>query len=314
MEKRAALNKEAFEPPMPPVDPNGAPPMDPAMAGGAPPMDPAMAPPPPMDPAMAGGAPPQVDPALLQQALQDPNVQAMLAEIGITVDPQRGPIDQATGQLVPPEQMMMILQELMMQAQGGGAPGAPPVDPNGAPPMDPAMAGGAPPMAPPMPKMSADMGMAPMPSADPTMMDPSAGAMPPPAPPMPETGGGDIETRLTALEEQVGEMAAKMETDPDATQAVAEEGLSDEAQQEVLGPSTLAEEGGEKLAEDCGASEETLKDPSDVKDDKTEESEDTELPDNGDKDDGDKDIPKKASLRKEDPARRLSKLINRIRG
>ena len=291
MEKRAELHKEAFEPPAPPMDPAmaGGAPMDPAMAGGAPPpMDPSMGGAPPMDPAMAGGAPPpQMDPAMLQQmqqALMDPNVQAMLEQIGIQVDPQRGPIDMETGQVIPPDQMLQILQELMAQMPPpGAAPGGAPMDPamaGGAPPMDPAMAPAPPPpMAPPMPKAAEDMTGGGMPVAPAAPMD---------APPMPQEQGGDIEARLTALEEQVGEMAAKLEANPDTTQSVVEEGMSPEAQQ-VLGPDSVQEEGDQqiKTAVEEPVVEKTV----------------TEKP-----------MQKKASTRKEDPARRLSKLISRIRG
>ena len=165
--KQREMNKVAFQPPAaggapppagpppgaPPMDPAaaggappaGAPPMDPAAAGGAPPMDPAAggAPPPGAPPAGPGGAP--MDPQMMEmlmQALQDPQVIAMLEQQGITIDPNQGPIDQATGQVVPPEAIMQLLQT-MPPPEAGGAP------PAGAPPMDPAAAGGAPPPAGP---------------------------------------------------------------------------------------------------------------------------------------------------------------------
>ena len=277
MNKRAALNKEAFQPPMPAVDPATAggapPPMDPSMAGGAPPpMDPSMAggaPPPPMDPSMAGGAP-QVDPAMMQQmmmALQDPNVQQMLAQMGIIVDPNQGPIDQQTGQVIPPDQMLQILQQIMAQmpppAAAGGAP--PPMDPAAMPkeaammpgaPMDPTMAGGAPPMDP---------------AAMASPMDPAAAA-PPPV----EEAPDDLETRVAALEDTVGKLAEKANINPDTMDSVKSEGLTDEAQ-ELLGEDTnLEEQGAEKIASE------------------------------------NKKMSKRASV-KEDPSYKLTKLISRLR-
>ena len=256
MRARENMNKVAFQPPMDPAAAGGAPPMDPSMMGGAPPMDPAAAggAPPmdpsmmqggmPMDPAMQGGAPPMgggqppMDPAMMQNvmaALQDPNVQAMLAQMGIIVDPQQGPVDQATGQVIPPEQMIQILQQLASQMQGAGvAPmdpsmmgGAPPMDPaaaGGAPPMDPSMMGGAPPMdpsmmggAPPMPKASA---------MDPNAMQPA----PAPAAPQQPAPGQDMDKRLKDLETTVDKIAKHLGINPGTESSVASEGLTDEAQ------------------------------------------------------------------------------------
>ena len=196
-----------------------------------------------MDPAAAGGAPP-MDPAMMQQmmmALQDPNVQQMLAQMGIIVDPNQGPIDQQTGQVIPPDQMLQILQQIMSQMPPppGAMPpgGAPPMDPAAMPkaaammpgaPMDPAMAGGAPPMDP--------AAMAPP-------MDPAAAA-PPPV----EEAPDDLETRVAALEDTVGKLAEKANINPDTMDSVKDEGLSDEAQ-ELLGEDTnLEEQGAEKVA------------------------------------------------------------------
>ena len=326
------MNKRAFEPPMPPMDPamaqGGGAPMDPSM-GGAPPMDPAMmagggAPPMPPPPEAAppaappapegapmgpeaGGAPP-MDPAMMQQmqmALMDPNVQAMLQQVGIIIDPQQGPIDQASGQSIPPEEMMAILQELMQQLQAGGAPmdpamagGAPPPAPGGAP-MDPAMAGGA----PPMPKAAADQGMMP-PPMDPAMaqgggapMDPSMGGAPPmpPQPPMPENvpqavepQEAGLEERLSALEDLVGELAAKLEVNPDTRDSVIEEGLTDEAQDALNSEDTVEGEAGEQPTEKVAE---------EIKEEKAE----------------DKPMKKKASEREQNPARKLSGLIGRLK-
>ena len=268
------LDKRAFEPPQPatpPMDPAAAggappmPPMDPAAAGGAPPM-------PQMDPAAAGGAPPmpQIDPAMLQQALADPGVQQMLQQVGIIVDPQQGPIDIQTGQPIPQDQLIQILQQLMAQMPPPAAAGGAPVPPQGAPMpkagaemMPPAMAGGAPPMDP----AAVDPSMAP--PMDPAAVDPSM------APPMdPSMAGGapsdpmqeleDLKSRVTELEDKVSQLTQSMGISSDQPADVVDEGLTPEAQ-DVLGG----------------------------------------------------DIPKESSekkpTRKEDPSRRLSRLVNRVR-
>lgn len=329
---RIIMEKRAFEPPMPatppPPDPSmagGAPPMDPSMAGGAPPPQaPAMAPPPPQAPAggapapmapPAGGQAPasQMDPAMIQQmqqAMSDPNVQAMLQQIGIIVDPQQGPVDQQTGQVIPPEVMMQILQQLMQQAMAAQQPQA-----GGAPPVPGPAAGGVP---QPMPKGAAEMAPPPM---DPAMSGGTPAPMAPQVPPADPMV--DIETRLAALEEQVGELAAKMESNPDATQQVADEGLSDEAQQalngneeaplnEMASQQKMAEE--EEIAPPKATELETPENAAEVKpvvgDPDPEKASDVNEPPKGTPPVFDK---KSSERRQPDPARRLSGLISRLR-
>ena len=188
-----ALNKLAYVPLTPAAeDAMGVPPStDPAMAGGQPPMDPAMMQgggmppmPPQGDPAMMGGMPPQGGGI---QTVPGPNGEPIDPETGfIVLDPMAG-IEQdpltgilfnkmtgefATpdGQLMPPDQAQMMIEQAM--AQGGGMPEQG---------MDPAMAGGQPPMDP---AMMQGGGMPPMPpQGDPAMMggqppmDPMATAM-----------------------------------------------------------------------------------------------------------------------------------------
>lgn len=58
----------------------------------------------------------------MAQILQDPQVQQVLQQNGLSVDPASGNVvDQQSGQMLPPDQVQQILQELMQQ-QGGGAP------------------------------------------------------------------------------------------------------------------------------------------------------------------------------------------------
>ena len=75
----------------------------------------------PQDPQQPGGGglPPE-----MAQILQDPQVQQVLQQNGLSVDPASGNVmDQQSGQMLPPDQVQQILQELMQQQGGGGAPG-----------------------------------------------------------------------------------------------------------------------------------------------------------------------------------------------
>lgn len=154
------MYKRAFQPMQPQPPPAGGPPPG---AGGPPPG--AGAPP-------AGGPPPAaggVDPNMLMQMMQDPQVQQMLAQAGIQVTPQ-GPVDQS-GQPVPPEAIAQLLQQ--MGVMPGGAPQGqdaqgmtPEAQGAGAPPPD--AGAGAPPQGTPltveafmelMPQMLQQMGI-----------------------------------------------------------------------------------------------------------------------------------------------------------
>ena len=143
-------------------------------------------------------------------------------------------------------------------------------------PMDPSMAGGAPPMDP------AAAGGAPMPPPPPADM--GGAPMPPPPPPQEESNPQEervqeLESRLNKLEGRVEAIATKMQMAPETKEAVINEGLSEEAQ-DVLG---------------------------------------TDKEDNGAEDKSDSLDNKKASernfrsVRKEDPAMRLTKLIDRVK-
>jgi hypothetical protein len=92
-----------------------------------------------------------------------PEIIPILQQLGITVDQMTGmAIDPGTGQPIPTEMLMQILQEqgLLGGAPGGMPPGGDPAAMGGAPPMDPSMAGGPP-------------------------MDPGMAGGPPPEPPIP---------------------------------------------------------------------------------------------------------------------------------
>ena len=333
------MGKLSFAPPTPAGAPAGAPPMGggappPAGAGaGAPPMapqpPPAGAPPMgggmppqggmPMDPGMGGGMPPQggqmseQEMQQLMQMLSDPGIQEMLAQAGIIVDPQQGPMEQATGRVLAPEEVMMILEEIfmMMQQQGGGMPpqGGMPMDPGmgggmppqGGMPMDPGMGGGMPPqggmpMDPSMggggmpPKMAYEMpGMAPAgmqggmaPGMTQGQPDPY---MEPPAP----TGlTPELEERLSSLEELVGQLAAKLDVENPGTPV--EEGFSQEAQ-DIIGNQE--------------APAETMESPKMA----LEEPEELEKKASADKSRGYVPSPPK----KEDAASKLSRIIGRLR-
>jgi len=91
----------------------------PAQAGGMP--QPGGAPQGQPQQGAGGEMPPE-----LAEALQDPQIQQMLAQAGFNVDPASGQvIDPATGQPMPPEQVMQVIQQLM-QAQQAGDPTAQP--------------------------------------------------------------------------------------------------------------------------------------------------------------------------------------------
>lgn len=347
---KGTMKKEAFEPPMPAQPPAPAPPpmdagmaggapppMDPTMAGGAPPpMPPPMAAPPAAPPAEAGapmGGPPPMDPQMMQQLqmlLMDPNIQAMLQSIGIMIDPQQGPVDMQTGEVIPPEEMMQILQEIMMQSMPqGGAPPAP-----GGAPMPPPEAGGMPPkMA--MEKEAQPMPMEPPPAGAPVAPAGPAGAPPPPmeeppmAPPAAPAPGGDIEERLSALEDLVGELAAKLEVNPETRDSVITEGLTDEAKTAISPEGDQGMGEAEKIAEENTeeSSVETMKNPED-KDSAVEEPEEQSDPEEkpqliGDVEEekqpeektaGEKPIEKKASsARVPTAAQKLTKLIGRLK-
>lgn len=85
-----------------------------------------------------GGAPPQggagpVPPELLQM-INDPMVAQMLQQAGVQVDPASGTaIDTQTGQQIPPQELMMAIQQMMgqMQGQGGMPPGGAPEEGGG---------------------------------------------------------------------------------------------------------------------------------------------------------------------------------------
>ena len=307
------MAKQSFVPPapaggMPPADPNmaaGAPPMDPAMAAGGAPPPMAPPPPPPMppqggmppmppqgDPGM--GAAPQIDPAQLQQLLQmlmDPNVQEMLAQVGIIVDPQRGPVEQATGRVLEPEEIMQVLEEMfqmMMAQQQGGMmpPGMPPQQ--GMPPQ-----GG---MMPP--KMAYEMmGAAPAAmqgGATPGMMQGQPDPYMEPA--VPAGIPPELEDRLSALEELVGQIAAKMGVENPGTPV--EEGFTPEAQAVIEGEEPAPAEV-PKVAEEQKAPE-------------TEKLEGEIEKEAGQKEDKSRGYVPSAP-RKEDAASKLSRVIGRLR-
>jgi len=93
-------------------------------------MPPGGAPPPP-----GAGAPP---PPELLQAINDPMVAQMLQQAGIQVDPASGmAMDTQTGQQIPPQDLMMVIQQIMGQMGGGMPPGGEmPPEEGGAPPED----------------------------------------------------------------------------------------------------------------------------------------------------------------------------------
>lgn len=81
-----------------------------------------------------GGMPPE-----LMQMLGDPQVQQMLNQAGIMLQPDGTAIDGQTGQPIPPEVLMQVLQEMMGGMEGGGeAGGMPPegMPAEGAPPAE----------------------------------------------------------------------------------------------------------------------------------------------------------------------------------
>lgn len=130
--QRLSMDKKAFQamggqPPPQPGQPAGP---------GAPPAP--GQPAPAAAPAPQGQPPPQGGDPMIQQMMQimqDPQVQQALAQQGITMG-QQGPTQ--NGQVVPPEQMMQILQQMgAMPPQGGAAPG-------GQPPPSPEASGMAP--------------------------------------------------------------------------------------------------------------------------------------------------------------------------
>jgi hypothetical protein len=155
--------------------------------------------------------------------------------------------------------------------------------------------------------------------------------------------GSDLEARLTALEDQVGEIAAKLEMDPDSLESVKNEGLTEEAQdvldannegdtiEESTSQEKLAEEIKEK--EDPSVKEEKEKDATSgesleeaeelegAKKDKTdtETTDEKEVAEKSEdniykeKDAGKTDLNKTSSRRRIDPARQLSSLISRIK-
>ena len=79
------------------------------------------------------GAAPQGQPAApnpeLDKALQDPNVQQVLTQAGFAPDGAGSLIDPATGQPMPPDQAMQVVQQLMSQG-GQQDPNAAAQDPN----------------------------------------------------------------------------------------------------------------------------------------------------------------------------------------
>jgi hypothetical protein len=295
---------------------------------------------------MAG--PPPMDPAMMQQlqmALMDPNVQAMLQQIGIIIDPQRGPVDTQTGQVIPPEEMLMILQELMAQIPPpGAAPGAPPA---GGAPMPPPEGAMPPKVAEEdyllddqMEKEAQPMPMAPAgpPAGAPIAPAGPADTMPPEAPPAPapavpieepEVPGGDIEQRLSQLEDLVGEIAAKLEMNPETKESVIDEGFTDEAKA-ATNPEEEME--AEKVAAECACSDECTCD-GDCKcadkcvcgetveeAEKQEENQEETIPeellsgDSEEKKAEEKPIEKKASSSREPTAaQKLTKLIGKLR-
>jgi len=118
-EVKQALNKAAFIPmaqqQQPPMGP--PPPPDVSAAAGSP-MPPAQ-PPTPQQP--QGGFPPEI-----LQMLQDPQVQQLLQQAGLAFDPQSQMlIDLQTQQPIPPEQAMLILQQLFAPPEQGGPAMAP---------------------------------------------------------------------------------------------------------------------------------------------------------------------------------------------
>lgn len=110
----------------------------------------------------------QVDVQALMQAMQDPQVQQLLQQQGITLG-QQGPVDQQ-GQVVPPEAIAQLLQQAGVPVggqpqQGQPQPGQPPAQPGAAPAGQP-MPQGQPQQSPGMPMgppITLDMLMSVMP-------------------------------------------------------------------------------------------------------------------------------------------------------
>jgi hypothetical protein len=206
---RELLHKKAFQPmpQSPPPQGGGMPPGgDPSQGGMPPGMPPPGAGAPPqggMPPPGAGAPPPQgggqVDPQMLMQMMQDPQVQQMLAQAGIQVTPQ-GPVDQS-GQPVPPEAIVQLFEQMgILPPSGGGAPGGAPggQDAQGMTP-EAAAAGGA-------------LGGDPAAGGMPPGGDPAAGGMPPPpdAGGMPPPGAGGTPLTVEAFMELMPQIMEQM--------------------------------------------------------------------------------------------------------
>jgi tetrahydromethanopterin S-methyltransferase subunit B len=216
----------------------GQPPMDPSMMQGGMPMDPAMA---------QGGMPAQGAPAPIQ-TVPGPNGEPIDPETGfIVIDPQQG-LEQdpltgilfskftqefmtPDGQPMDPNQAMQMIEQALMQQQGGGMP-ADPAMMQGGMPTDQAMAQEQPPMAPaPAPQQGAGQTFDPstgqmiddatgMPVDQATgmlidpatgqMIDPNTGAVAPGAQQMPMFDDPEIMTQVQEVLKEVPNMAKEL--------------------------------------------------------------------------------------------------------
>lgn len=116
----------------PPPQAGGAPPMGGPLPGGPPPQAGGAPPPggPPQGPLpQAGGPPPDI--------LQDPQILQILEQNGIVLDPQQGTfIDTQSGQPIPAEQVMAIVEQIMTEMQSQAPQQGAPPEPS-APPLPP---------------------------------------------------------------------------------------------------------------------------------------------------------------------------------
>lgn len=217
-----------------------------AQQGGMPPQGDGM----PMDPAMQSGMPPQgapMDPSMAQggapapiQTVPGPNGEPIDPETGfIVIDPQQG-LEQdpltgivfskftqefmtPDGQPMDPNQAIQMIEQAMMQQQGGGMSQDPSMAQGGMP-MDPAMQGGMPQQAPGQSfdpstgqMMDDATGMPVDPSTgmliDPTsgqMIDPNTGATTPGAQQMPMFDDPEIISQVQDAIKEVPGMAKEL--------------------------------------------------------------------------------------------------------